>query len=80
MATADVLQPTATPAAPQIQPLKAEKKLQKHNVETTLFYFPNDGSTPDPTYVGYVRSKLVQLREQQLTTLMKEAGDLSSTN
>lgn len=59
MATADVLQPSATPAAPNVLPLTAEKtKPKKHNVETTLYYFPNDGTTPQPTYVGYVSHTL----------------------
>ena len=53
MATADVLQPSVTPTAPEIQVLKSDKQAsKKHNVDTTLYYFPNDGSTPAPTYVG----------------------------
>ena len=40
MATADILQPSTTPAAPVAQPLSANKQaLEKHNVETTLYYY-----------------------------------------
>jgi hypothetical protein len=56
MATADVLQPSTTPAAPSAQPISANKPtLEKHNVETTLYYYKDSGdnSEPAPMYVGY---------------------------
>lgn len=60
--------------------MKSEKKEpQKHNVETTLNYFPNDGSTPAPTYVGYILYLADLTRSTLLTTPMKQARDLPST-
>lgn len=64
MATADVLQLTTTPTAPVTQSLSVNKPaLKKHNVETTLYYYkdPGDNSEPEPAYVGYAGTNMIQI-------------------
>jgi hypothetical protein len=81
MATADVLLPSTSPAAPAIQRLRAEEPaLKKHNVETTLNYYkdPGDGSEPGPMYIGYARTKYdsYSLDIEHLLTVLKKARNI----
>ncbi|KAK3373104.1 hypothetical protein B0T24DRAFT_719848 [Lasiosphaeria ovina] len=54
MATPDVANPVAPTIGERVEPFQDSKKVQQHNVNTTLYYYNEEegGNPPAPAYVG----------------------------